>query len=177
MGLFSKPKPVAASKPKIDAVEKVKLTSRLQQGKLKTEITNLKREITKGNNKIEQLNHQLTEVTESREFYKGLDNDRVLIDSQKKALQVEQEDLEEDKKLLAHRSDRLEKRAKRLEEEENDEYKKGYSDGLADGLRKAHDITREDRKYLTMIAMSTNQSEAIKTSQKALEGGFERADS
>lgn len=166
MGFFNKP--VVADKELEDA----KLVARLEKGRLTKEISSKEKEVDKLQSKVELVESKLTDMTESRDYYQKLENDREAIESEKKIVRIEREDLAEDKQLYEHRSGRLTKREARLEEEENDEYKKGYSDGLADGLRKAHDITREDRKYLTMIAMSTNQSEAIKTSQKALEGGF-----
>lgn len=153
-------------------VNDLKLTKRLERGKYEKELTLKDKEISKLESKVELVTQQLEDMKKSRDYFQGLKNDRDEIERNKKVLKIEKEDLEEDKKLYEHRLARLSKRESRLEVEENDEYKKGYSDGLADGLRKAHDITREDRKYLTMIAMSTNQSEAIKTSQKALEGGF-----
>lgn len=166
MGIFNNNKELEKK------VEDLKLTKRLEKGRLDKEAASKDKEISKLESKVELVTQQLEDMQESRDYFQGLENDRDAIERQKKVLKIEKEDLEEDKKLYEHRKERFEKRATELEETENNEYKKGYSDGLADGLRKAHDITREDRKYLTMIAMSTNQSAAINTSMKALEGGF-----
>lgn len=154
------------------AVEKAKLVHKLEKGKLNKEITSLHAKISSRESKIDVLESRIKDVEAERNYYKNLENDRDIIEREKKVIKIEKSDLEEDRKELEHREQRMSKRVARLEAEENDEYKKGYSDGLADGLRKAHDITREDRKYMTMIAMSTNQSKAIETSVKALEGGF-----
>ena len=148
-------------------LENIKLTKRLEKGRLEKEISELK-------SKSELLESQKADLDQALSYYKGLENDREKIEKDKKKLRLDKQDAEDMAEELNRKEARLKKRLDRLEAEENDEYKKGYSDGLADGLRKAHDITREDRKYLTMIAMSTNQSEAIKTSQKAISDGFER---
>lgn len=165
MGLFDK---------KVTQVEleNVRVGHRLAEGKLKKEIATKEALVGHRDSKIELLEAKITDLETQRDYFKGLENDREKLEAEKKVIKIDREDLTEDKKLYEHRLERFKKREAELEETENGEYKKGYSDGLADGLRKAHDITREDRKYLTMIAMSTNQSEAIKTSQKALEGGF-----
>ncbi len=164
MGLFGK--------QNTEEIEKVKLTSKLQEGKLKKEISTKDAQVSRLESKIEILKSDVEGLKEERDYFKGLEVDREVVERGKKKLALDKQDLEDELEQLTRREKRILKRSERLEAEENDEYKKGYSDGLADGLRKAHDITREDRKYMTMIAMSTNQSEAIKTSVKALEGGF-----
>lgn len=158
MGLFNNNK---------EELTKARTAHQLEKGRLKSEIESLKA-------KVEVLNDNIKGVREERDHYKGLDIDRIKVEQANKQLKIDREDLEDEKKYVESKLARLEKRTARLEQEENDEYKKGYSDGLADGLRKAHDITREDRKYLTMIAMSTNQGKAIEASQKAISDGFER---
>ena len=158
-------------------VSDLELTKKLTKGKHVKELSEKERKVARLTSRVELLEQKLKDSQEETYYYKSLDNDREQIIKDKKALAADKEDLDEEVKLYVRRTERLEKREKRLTEEENDEYKKGYSDGLADGLRKAHDITREDRKYMTMIAMSTNQSEAIKTSVKALEGGFNATNS
>lgn len=152
--------------------EKLEVKYRLDKGKLNKEITTKDTIISKLESKIEVLQSDIKGVKEERDYYKGLEVDRVKLLQDKKQLVIEKEDLDEEIKLYVRRNERLDKKEQRLSELENDEYKKGYADGLADGLRKAHDITREDRKYMTMIAMSTNQSKAIETSMKALESGY-----
>lgn len=179
MGLFSKKveaKPTA-KKSTDERIEKQKLVHRLEMGKVKAELTRANSKAGQLETKLELKDVEIEKLTESLKFYQKLENDREAIDAEKRVIAIEHKDLIEDQKELAHRTERLTKREERLEELENDEYKKGYSDGLADGLRKAHDITREDRKYMTMIAMSTNQSKAIESSVKALEGGFNDSES
>ena len=177
MGLFSKEQPEEkVVKPKATDADKLKLVHRLALGKVKKELAEANIKVGELEGKLSIKDAEKAKVQESLDFYKGLENDRESIDSQKRVLKVVQEDLAEDKKLLEHRTERLSKREKVLEEDENAEYKKGYSDGLADGLRKAHDITREDRKMLTMIAVSTNQSGAIKESAKLLEDVYKDDD-
>lgn len=168
MGLFN-----TISKEKSDKrVDDAKLVHRLEKGRLEKEIRDKEIINDRLTSKTELLQSKIDDIEKERDYFKGLENDRDAIEREKKFNTTAKADIEDDKKELEHREERMKKRAERLETEENDEYKKGYSDGLADGLRKAHDITREDRKYLTMIAMSTNQSGAIKEAQKALGGGF-----
>lgn len=155
-----------------EELENTKVGHRLEKGRLKKELSTHKAKIEKLESRLESEQHvseaKISDLEKERDYYKSLENDRDKIEAEKRVIKVEKEDLAEDRKLYNHRTERLKKRETELGEEDNAQYKNGYSDGLADGLRKAHDITREDRKFLTMIAMSTNQSKAIEVSQKAM---------
>lgn len=75
--------------------------------------------------------------------------------------------LEGARKILDNRTKELEKREKVIDTKEEGNYKKGYADGVSDGLRKIHEITAEDRQNLTKIAMV---SAARGTAPEAVEG-------
>jgi flagellar biosynthesis/type III secretory pathway protein FliH len=157
-------------------VKDLELVKQLDKGKHDKALADRDNRVSKLESKVELLKSEKDNVEEKLNFYVSLEFDQAQIESDKKKLRTEKEDHAEDVALFEHKRTRLEKRfadfESELEKEESDQFKRGYSDGLADGLRKAHDITREDRKYMTMIAMSTNQSKAIETSVKALESGF-----
>lgn len=154
-------------------LENLRLTSRLEKGRLKSENTKKDSMIASLESKVDLLKTELEDVKKEKDYFVKLETDAAAIEQGKKQLSLDKEDFEYDKKLYERKNARLEKEAEALSEEKNVSYKSGYSDGLADGLRKAHDITREDRKYLTMIAMATNSSEAIKQSKLALGDGHE----
>lgn len=59
-----------------------------------------------------------------------------------------------------------------------DRYKSGYSDGLADGLRKAHEITAEDRRngmQIAALAAASHQPDATKQIAQAIAKDVARA--
>lgn len=55
--------------------------------------------------------------------------------------------------IIAGRKKRLDQREAELDNEENKLKKVSFADGMAEGLRKAHDITKEDRKDAMKVAM------------------------
>lgn len=94
-----------------------------------------------------------------------------LVDS-KTSLEVRDLELNNRESILETREENAENLAKRVKEaRENGEefaekkYQSGYSDGLADGLRKAHEITAEDRKngmQIAALAAASHQPDATK---------------
>lgn len=68
-------------------------------------------------------------------------------------LEIKQDDVSAKEKLVDAKQKRLDSRLADLEKEQGDEYKKGYSDGVADGLRKVGELTEQDRNNMTKIAM------------------------
>lgn len=146
-------------------VKDLKLTKRLENGKLQKENNRLE-------SKLGILESKLEDADETINYLKKLDHDVEKVEKEKKTLRLDRIDLEDFETELSRKEDRINKKLAIIQQEENYSYKNGYSDGLADGLRKAHDITREDRKYMTMIAMSTNQSKAIESSVKAINSGI-----
>lgn len=50
------------------------------------------------------------------------------------------------------------------------EYKTGYSDGLADGIRKVHEITAEDRKQAMQVAALAASSHTPAAAEKVADG-------
>jgi len=68
-------------------------------------------------------------------------------------LEIQSDELEANQALLDSKQKRLDSRLKDLEKEDADQYKKGYADGVADGLRKVTELTEQDRNNMTKIAM------------------------
>lgn len=189
MGIFSKPKTSTThvKTPTEEAVNKAKIAHRLEKGRLTKEIANKQANITRlksmaeakaaeheGINQVK--NAKITALEKELKYHEGIAKDEEELRKRQHTMKIAEEGFKEDKEIHDARVKRLGERQKRLGEEENDEYKKGYSDGVADGLRRAHDITREDRKMLTMIAMSTNKSEAIAETGKLLKDGTDFSD-
>jgi hypothetical protein len=135
---------------------------RLEVGRLKKELGRKQGEIHELEAEIGTYESQIRAAEDKINYYEGLERDEAYIIAEKKRLSNAKDLLAEDEKLLRSREERLTNKRIELEEEENYQFKRGYSDGLADGLRKAHEITAEDRKMLATIALATNQSEAIK---------------
>lgn len=186
MGLFN-----SVDKEKLEKMEaehkkelkNLRLRHRLVTGRLRKQVVTRDATIEKLEHKLATVkdisDQKLADLEKQRDYYQELEINADAVEKSMREVKLAKVDLKADQDELFHREERLKRRFSLLEEEENQQYKAGYSDGLADGLRKAHDITREDRKYLTMIAMSTNQSNAIKEASKLLkEGGDDyKADS
>lgn len=142
--------------------------------KLKDEVTDLKeaaavsnrehnRTITKKNEAINELNDRLS-------VFQELENNRV-------EQQVTAIELSAREELLdaqeAQFSD-FKKELKANKEEANElaeaKYKTGYSDGLADGLRKIYEITADDRKQAMQVAALAASSHTPKAAEKLADG-------
>lgn len=57
------------------------------------------------------------------------------------------------KDSLERKEAKLKDREDRLGEEEEGEYKRGYADGVADGVRKINEVTAKDRENAMSVAM------------------------
>lgn len=65
------------------------------------------------------------------------------------------------KKGLDKRESNIAERLRAVEEEETNKYQEGYADGVADGLRKAHEITEKDRENAIKVAMVAAGSHSL----------------
>lgn len=54
--------------------------------------------------------------------------------------------------VVKKREEKVKEREDNIGSEEESNYKKGYADGVADGLRKINEITQEDRKEMFKVA-------------------------
>lgn len=121
------------------------------------EIEELKEKIELKNRKIKKLErdweNSIEDMNEMRERL------QVEIDFLRKertdALVVMKQATENDRTIalidVAEKS--LAKREKRLFDTEEGKYKEGYSDGVADGVRKINEITAVDRENMAKVAM------------------------
>ena len=169
MGLFSKienEKLQAELKQAQHDVRNLKAGNRMQRGKLKAELDRKDDLIAELESRLESSDAENERLLEKVDYFQSQEVDVHWIEQEKRKLKVRADDIKEHEDFLANREKKLRANRAALEEDENQEYKKGYADGLADGLRKAHEITREDRKMMTMIAMSTNQGAAINEAAK-----------
>lgn len=111
--------------------------------------------------KINRLRTQVKVLEEEREEHRDMvllklanEDETALLDAQKEQIRKAQERLEESESLLA--------------EAEEGNYKKGYADGIADGLRKVHEITAKDREDAMKIAMVSAASHTSTDNLKEL---------
>ena len=99
------------------------------------------------------LKRKLERVTAERDV---LEDDR---DKVREVVELEmrltdlQAELDTRKELLDERLANVKTREAGADSKDGDNYKKGYADGVADGVRKIHEITQEDRNNAMKIAM------------------------
>lgn len=89
---------------------------------------------------------------------------------------IEAEDLasalSKTKELQDKREKQLNERAEKIDSEEEANYVKGYADGIADGLRKVHEITEKDRDNLAKVAMVAAASHTDIATMKEINSEF-----
>jgi len=89
---------------------------------------------------------------------------------------IETEDLasalSKTKELQDKREKALNERAEKIDSEEEANYVKGYADGVADGLRKVHEITEKDRDNLAKVAMVAAASHTDIATMKEINSEF-----
>lgn len=163
---------------------KGKIESRYQEGvkagqsKNKTQVENLEKAVerkTKDAEKLKTFQKDLELKIEELEAHQDAVREIVKKDIQNKDMAAI---LEAKKDGLDTREAKLKDRAARLAEEEAGEYKKGYADGVADGVRKISEITQGDRDNAMKIAMVAasshtpvaNMKEAMDVNHQLTEG-------
>lgn len=140
-----------------------------QSGKAdKARIEELKKSDERKTKEIEKLKDKLHDTEEALSVYK---------EEREKVREVVKQGLENDdlKSVLDARKEALDKReaqlkdeAQELKNEEGRVQKSAYADGLADGLRKAHEITEKDRENAMKIAMVSAASHTPASTMKGL---------
>lgn len=125
-----------------ECLKKLKAESR----RLKETVQSYEIEITEKANKIEKLDIKVDMLECERDDVHSVMRQK--LDQEDTALVLDQK-----KKALDARESRLNERSDVIDSEEEANYVKGYADGIADGLRKVHEITAEDRNNLSKIAM------------------------
>lgn len=142
------------------AVEKLKKEAVKAEEKYSDELEVRERTIANLNAKVEVLEEAADEV---RDVVKQ---------------SIENEDakavLEATKESQDAREARLKAREAKIGDEEEGEYKRGYADGVADGVRKINEITAKDRENAMKVAMvaaaSHTQPEVVKNALQLTAG-------
>lgn len=147
----------------------------------KQRIEELKRSIEKKNDEIDHLRHQQDDLNEAAE------RKAERLEAKISVLEEERDDIREVEKqslknadtvaLLNAREKSIDKRERLLNEREDkladaEETKRmtAYADGLAGGLRKAHEITEKDRENALKVAMVSAASHTSPETMKELNG-------
>lgn len=134
---------------------------------IKKHLSELKRNHKK---EITKISKEVTELTEENKALVQLNNDAVQV----KVLKLE---LDETKKVLDQKEKALEKKSKAIEEKKTADYKSGYQDGVADGLRKGYDLTASDRQNMASIAAlaaASHSDGATKAIAEQIVAGMQR---
>lgn len=163
-----------------EAKEKRK-ASRTVNDKLRTQIKDLQNAAEDQIDENKTLKRQQERTLAEKQHELDMLRDRVEIlekyEAEAKDLQVDRLDIESKEKLLEAKQaqfatfDKELKLAKTNGETLGEErYKTGYSDGLADGLRKIHEITAEDRKQAMQVAALAASSHTPDAASKVADG-------
>lgn len=118
-------------------------------------------ELKDKNRKIERLEAEVEVYEEDRENARDLIKAEIKNADQVAALDSRKESLDEREASIKDRE------AKLLDKEDRAQ-KASYADGLADGLRKAHEITEKDRENAMKIAMVSAASHTPTANLKEL---------
>ncbi len=162
-----------------------KLSERYRDGveagneKQKVQIKDLKKAVANRDDQITELkeNHELALKKKNREIERLEAEVAVYEDDREEARELIKAGIEnkDNKALLDARKESLDTReasikdreAKLLDKEDRAQ-KASYADGLADGLRKAHEITEKDRENAMKIAMVSAASHTPTANLKEL---------
>jgi len=147
------------------AIETGKNNSKKQISELKAQVSKYKVNEIKLNNKIELQDAELKVLRDNKASNIKLAKKEIDLDYRESVL-AKNEDIQSEK------SKELADRAKNIDSEEEANYVKGYADGVADGLRKVHEITAKDRDNLSKIAMVAAASHTNTETMKEINHEF-----
>lgn len=138
----------------------------------KQRIDELKRSIEKKNGEIDHLRQQQEDLCETakRQIERLEAKIEVLEEERDNVREVVKKSMENEDlaAVLAAKKEGLDKREAKLADEEDAKSKASYADGLADGLRKAHEITQKDRENAMKVAMVSAASHTPAETMKEL---------
>lgn len=145
----------------------------------KQRIDELKRSVEKKNGEIDHLRQQQEDLCETaeRQIERLEAKIEVLEEERDEVREIEKQSLKnaDTVAILKAKEESLDKREKSLDKREEkladaEETKKmaAYADGLADGLRKAHEITEKDRENALKVAMVSAASHTSPETMKEL---------
>lgn len=157
----------------------------------KQRLESLEKAVEKKNKEIERLKEdaQDAEVSADREIERLNAKIEVLEEERDDVREVVKKSMENEDltAMLTAKKDGLDKREAKLKDreakvgnEEEGEYKRGYADGVADGVRKINEITQNDRDNAMKVAMVAAASHStpevvreLNTNVKSLASGTE----
>ena len=156
----------------------------------KKRLEDLEKSVEKKNKEIERLKEDAQEAEESanRQIERLEAKIEVLEDERDDVREVVKKTMENEdltavltakKEGLDKREAKLKDRESKVGQEEEGEYKRGYADGVADGVRKINEITAGDRENAMKVAMvaaaSHSTPEVVRevTNVKGLASGIE----
>lgn len=154
-----------------------KVGNRFKEEK-RIKIKELRKSLGRKNENIEALNIKITSRDESirslLEFKSA--HEKTL----KKQIELDsrQATIEANEQSVKDREKDFETAGKKIAEIEKRNYESGYQDGVADGLRKVHEITAEDRRMVMQVAALSAASHSDGATQeiaKEIVKGFNRA--
>lgn len=115
--------------------------------------------------KLEKANAELKVLRENKETTREVLRAKIEAEDLASALS-------KTKELQDKREKQLNERAEKIDSEEEANYVKGYADGIADGLRKVHEITEKDRDNLAKVAMVAAASHTDIATMKEINSEF-----
>ena len=135
----------------------------------KKRLEDLEKSVEKKNKEIERLKENAEEADESanRQIERLEAKIEVLEDERDDVREVVKKTMENEdlaavltakKEGLDKREAKLKDRESKLDSEEESNFKKGYADGIADGLREISRITQQDRDNAMKVAMASAAS-------------------
>jgi chromosome segregation ATPase len=152
------------------ANDKLRLEIKTLKEKLEDQSDEHKKLIREINRSITKKDEENKNLREDVKVLKELENNRV--EQQVTAIELEGKEL-----LLDAREKQFKSFTEELKESKEaadalaeEKYKTGYSDGLADGLRKIHEITAEDRKQAMQVAALAASSHTPEAANIVAEG-------
>lgn len=137
-----------------ERVEDVTLTLQNKLDNLITENKKLKKDLGDAREKFGEASIKIDVLEERIEDSRDLARKEIELRDNDAVLSAVKEGLD-------RREVNIAERLRAVEEEETDKYQEGYADGVADGLRKAHEITRKDREDAMKVAMVAAASHTL----------------
>lgn len=145
----------------------------------KKRLEDLEKSVEKKNKEIERIKENAEEADESanRQIERLEAKIEVLEEERDDVREVVKKSMENEdlaavltakKEGLDKREAKLKDREAKLADEEDAKSKASYADGLADGLRKAHEITQKDRENAMKVAMVSAASHTPAETMKEL---------
>lgn len=96
--------------------------------------------------KVKNLEAEIETLNKERADTRELAKQRIELEDRETEIEAVEESLE-------RRAEKLDERESKIGDKEEGQYKTGYADGVADGVRKINEITAQDRENAMKVAM------------------------